>query len=308
VSRLSLIVPILLLMSICSFALLPLVPGTAASAVLGENASAAAVRQVNKELGTDRPIVQQYGTWLSHALRGDLGRSIVNHASVSASLKSRMPVSLELALVALSLAIALGVPLGVAAATRAGTALDTVLTVTAVLGVATPSFFLATVLVLLFSVHLHWLPVTGWVSLHTDPSQHLRHLALPVLALALGPMAIIMRMVRASVREVLNQDYIRTAVAKGLRRRVILTRHVLRNALLPAITLIALQMGAFAGGAIVVETMFGLPGVGRFSLTSMTNHDFPAIQATILMVGAFVMLCNLTADIAYGILNPRITH
>jgi peptide/nickel transport system permease protein len=306
--RVLLVVPLLLTLSIFSFVLLSLVPGNAASAVLGENASPAAKRQVEHELGLDKAAPVRYADWLRDAVRGDFGRSFVNRQPIADQLRTRFPVTLELAIVALALATVIGIPLGVVASLRPGSILDRAAMIFAVAGVAIPNFFLAMLLVLLFSVKLHWLPATGWIGISDDPLEHARHIVLPAIALVLAPTAIIARMTRTSMVGVLAEDYVRTARAKGLRRYTVVVRHALRNALIPTLTVLGLQLSALLGGTIIIESVFGLPGLGRLALTAVTSHDAPTIQAVVLLIGSGVLVVSLIVDLLYAYVNPRIRY
>lgn len=308
VRRVLLIIPLLLALSVVSFLLLAAVPGNAASAVLGENSSAEAKRQVERDLGLDRPAVVRYFDWLGNAARGDFGRSFVNRQPISGQLKARFPVTLELALVALTLATILGVPLGIVASLRPGSLVDRGAMLVAVAGVALPNFFLAMLFVLAFSVKLRWLPATGWVAFTDDPIQNIKHVVLPAIALLVAPMAVIARMTRTSMVGVLSEDYVRTARAKGLTRYTVVMRHALRNALIPTLTVLGLQLSVLLGGTIIIESVFGLPGLGRLALTAVSGHDTPTIQAVVLLIGAGVLLVSLIVDLLYAMVNPRIRY
>jgi peptide/nickel transport system permease protein len=291
-----------------SFLLLSLVPGDPAAAILGENASEEAVGQVRKDLGLDRPLLVRYVTWLADAFSGDLGRSYVDRRPVAKDIRARFPVTVELTLLSILLATAIAVPLGTLAGLRWGSKLDRGITGIAVAGVAVPGFFLAVVLVLIFGVELQWLPVLGWVPFSEDPGEHIKHLVLPVITMAAAPTAVIARMVRASVSETIRQDYVRTARAKGLGERTVVLRHALRNALIPTVTIIGLQLGVFLGGAIVIESIFGLPGLGLLSLRATSFHDYPTLQAVVVIMATGVLLVNLLVDSSYVLLDPRIRH
>lgn len=306
--RVLLIIPLLLLLSIFTFILNSVVPGDPTGAVLGENASAEAKKQVEKDLGLDRPMVVRYLDWLGNALTGEFGRSYANRQPITSQLKARFPVTVELAVVALVLATVFGIPLGVLASLRPGSVVDRFAMLFAVTGVALPNFFLAMLLVLLFAVNLHWLPATGWVGFTEDPWEHLRHLVLPAFALVLTPTAVIARMMRTSMVGVLAEDYVRTARAKGLRKYTVVVRHALRNALIPTLTVLGLQLSALLGGTIIIESVFGLPGLGRLALTAVTGHDTPTIQAVVLLIGAGVLMVSLLVDLLYAVVNPRIRY
>ncbi|MCC7363812.1 MAG: ABC transporter permease [Dehalococcoidia bacterium] len=306
--RVLLIVPLLLLLTIFAFVLNSVVPGDPTGAILGENANPEAKRQVEQELGLDRPMVVRYLDWLGNAAQGDFGRSYVNRQPITQQLQDRFPVTLELALVALVVATLLGIPLGVIAAVRPGSIVDRLAMVFAVAGVALPNFFLATLLVLFFSVKLHWLPATGWIPFSEDPVEHIRHVILPAATLVLTPTAIIARMMRTSMVGVLAEDYVRTARAKGLRKFTVVVRHALRNAMIPTLTVLGLQLSALLGGTIIIESVFGLPGLGRLALTAVTGHDSPTIQAVVLLIGTGVLTISLLVDLLYAYVNPRIRY
>ncbi|MFN0145157.1 MAG: ABC transporter permease [Dehalococcoidia bacterium] len=308
VERVLLMVPLLLVLTIVSFTVLSALPGDASAAILGENADPEAKRQVEESLGLDRPTHVRYLDWLGGVVTGDFGRSYVNRQPIQAQLKGRLPVTIELGLIALLCAAVLGVTLGVLASLRPRSVFDRFTMLMAVAGVAVPNFFLAMLLVLLFSVQVHWLPATGWVAFGEDPWEHLRHVALPVLALLLAPTAVIARMTRTSMISVLSEDYVRTARAKGLRKFTVVTRHALRNALIPTLTILGLQLGSLLGGAIIIESVFGLPGMGRLALSAVLSHDIPTIQAVVVVVGAGVLAANLAVDVLYAYVNPRIRY
>lgn len=308
VQRVLLTIPLLLTLTIVSFALLSITPGDPATAVLGENASATARQQVEHDLGLDHPVYVRYWNWLKGGLRGDFGRSYVNRQPIAGQLAERLPVTLELGVVSLALAALLGTPIGVLASLRPRSPLDRLSMMGAVGGVGMPNFFLAMLLVLLFSVKLHWLPATGWVSFASSPGDHIRHLILPVVALLVAPMAVIARMSRTGMISVLSEDYVRTARAKGLRQFTVVTRHALRNALIPTLTIVGLQLGVLLGGAIIIESVFGLPGMGRLALSAVTSHDIPTVQAVVLVIGANVLFVNLIVDLLYAYVNPRIRY
>lgn len=302
------LIPTLLLISVISFGLLSLVPGDPASSVLGENASKSAVQQVRQDLGLNRPIVVRYASWLGGALHGNFGRSFIDRRPVSQQIKQRLPVTLELTLAAMLLATLVAVPLGVIAGLRWGTSLDRVITAISVAGIAVPNFFLAVLLVLVFGIKLKWLPVLGWASLARSPGSNFRFILLPMLTLAVAPMAVIARMVRASIAETVRTDYVRTARAKGLSELVVIVRHALRNSLIATITIIGLQTGVLLGGSIIIESLFGLPGLGLLSLHATSQHDYPVLQAVVLVMASGVLIANLLVDVSYVFLDPRIRY
>ena len=289
--------------SIISFLLLNFAPGDAAEITLkrqnsGISPSKEAVAALRQELGLDAPLPVRYGRWVSDAVRGDLGESYRTGSSISGELFRRMPATLLLATTALALAVAVGIPLGVLAAVKRGTWLDTACRMLALVGAAIPSYVMAPALMLLFAVKLNWLPAIGYGS----PEQ----LILPAVALSFGTMAQLMRLTRASVLEILGQDYMRTARAKGLTETVIVWRHGLKNALLPVVTVLGTSTGYLLGGAIIIETIFGWPGVGQFMITGITQRDYPVVQGFVVYIAVIFLLVNLIVDISYRWLDPRL--
>lgn len=296
--------PLLLLgISIISFMLLNFAPGDAAEITLrrqngGVTPSPAAVSELRQELGLNDPLPVRYGRWVSHAVRGDLGESYRSGAPIANELFRRLPATLLLAATALALAVAAGIPLGVMAAMKRGTWLDTACRLLALVGAAVPSYVMAPALMLLFAVYLDWLPAIGYGSPKT--------LVLPAVALSFGTMAQLMRLTRASVLEVLGQDYMRTARAKGLSETVVIWRHGLKNALLPVVTVLGTSIGYLLGGAVIIETIFGWPGIGQFVVTGISQRDYPVVQGFVLYVAVIFLLVNLAVDVSYRWLDPRL--
>ena len=289
--------------SIISFLLLNFAPGDAAEITLkrqnsGISPSKEAVAALRQELGLAASLPVRYGRWVSDAVRGDLGESYRTGSSISGELFRRMPATLLLATTALALAVAVGIPLGILAAVKRGTWLDTACRMLALVGAAIPSYVMAPALMLLFAVKLDWLPAIGYGS----PEQ----LILPAVALSFGTMAQLMRLTRASVLEILGQDYMRTARAKGLTETVIVWRHGLKNALLPVVTVLGTSTGYLLGGAIIIETIFGWPGVGQFMITGITQRDYPVVQGFVVYIAVIFLLVNLIVDISYRWLDPRL--
>ncbi|MGL5826632.1 MAG: ABC transporter permease [Nocardioides sp.] len=326
VRRLGQLIPILLGLSIILFAWIRQLPGGPAVALLGERATPEKIAQVNKIYGLDRPIWEQYTKFLGRLVRGDLGVSVKTQRPVMTEWWDRFPATVELSVTAGLIAVVLGVGLGYGAARRHGTWLDSLAVSGSLLGVAIPVFFLGYVLKHLFAVKLGWLPASG----RQDPrlfSDHptgfyvldgivtgridvawdaFRHLVLPALALATIPLAVIARITRAAVLDVVHEDYVRTAEAKGLTKRTITRRHVLRNALLPVATVTGLQVGLLLAGAVLTETTFGLGGIGSFLVESIKARDYSVIQGFILMIAVIVVSVNLLVDISYGLIDPRV--
>ncbi len=289
--------------SIISFMLLNFAPGDAAEITLrrqngGVTPPREAVVALRQEMGLDDPLPVRYMRWVSSAVRGDLGDSYRTGNSIAAELFRRMPATLLLASTALALAVAAGIPLGVLAAVKRGTWLDTGCRLLALVGAAVPSYVLAPALMLLFAVKLDWLPAIGYGSPRT--------LVLPALALSFGTMAQLMRLTRASVLEVLGQDYMRTARAKGLSESVVVWRHGLKNALLPVVTVLGTSTGYLLGGAVIIETIFGWPGVGQFVVVGISQRDYPVVQGFVLYMAMTFLLINLAVDVSYRWLDPRL--
>jgi peptide/nickel transport system permease protein len=301
-------IPVLLGVSVLAFALIRLVPGDVVTATLGlhyTEAQGAALREAH---GLDRPAVVQYLLWLRNVATGELGHSLMADRPVTALIFERLPVTLELAGGSLIYALLTGIPLGVLAALRRSGPVDHACSIAGLAGISIPGFWLGTLLILLFSLKLGWLPSGDFVSLVDDPWANLEHMLLPVLALGTAVAAVIMRMTRSAVLDVLRQDYVRTARAKGVARSGVIVRHTLRNALVPVVTIAGLQAGYLLGGSVVIEEVFSLPGLGRLALEAIGNRDYPLLQGVLLFVaGGFVVL-NLLVDLLYSVLDPRIRY
>jgi peptide/nickel transport system permease protein len=326
VRRLLLLVPILLGLSILVFFWIRALPGSPAEAILGERATPESIAQARDQYGLDDPLYVQYWRYVQTIGSGDLGTSIASHRAITDELRERFPATIELALSAMVFATVIGVPLGFFAAKRHGGIFDHSSLFLSLIGVSIPIFFLAILLKWLFAVKLGWLPSVGRQDVLIT-AEHptnfyvldgivtgnwnaawdaVKHLVLPALALATIPLAIIARITRASVLDVQNEDYVRTARAKGLPPRTVDRRHVLRNAMLPVTTIIGLQVGLLLSGAILTETVFAFPGVGSWLQAAIENRDYPVLQGGILFVAIIVVFVNLLVDISYGLLNPRV--
>jgi peptide/nickel transport system permease protein len=307
--RLALAVPVLVLVSIVVFGLIYLSPGDPVTAIVGSDVlDPQVVAAVRAEMNLDQPPLVQYLLWFGRMVRGDLGYSFHLRESVGELLVQRLPVTAELALLSVVLSLVVSFPLGILAATRRGSWLDLLASTGSALGASMPAFWLAVLLVLLFSVQLRVLPAFGFVSLTSDPGGNIKSLLLPALTLAAGYAAILARLVRASLLDVLEEDYVRTARSKGLSNRAVIVGHALRSALLPVITTIGLESGRLLGGAVVTETIFALPGVGRLAVDAVNSHDLPTLQAVALLMATALLLSNLVADLLYGVADPRIRH
>lgn len=306
--RLLAIIPVLFGISVLVFGLVHLIPGDVAQILLGTQATDEQLQTLRRSFGLDRPLPVQYVDWLSHILRGDFGVSFRTNRPVLPDLVSRFGVTLQLTLTSMVIALALAIPLGAASAANRGKRTDAVTRVAALLGLSIPNFWLGTLLILAASQLFHWLPPVGFISLVDDPWLGFQTLVLPALALGMAVSAFIMRMVRSSLLEVLRQDFIRTAHAKGLSERAVLYRHALKNAFIPVLTVIGVQIGYLLGGAVVIESIFSLPGMGRFLLDSISNRDYSIVQGGVLLIALVFSLVNLSVDLVYGWLDPRIRY
>jgi peptide/nickel transport system permease protein len=298
----------LIVVSLIVFAVTQVLPGDAATMLLGENATPAALAAVRDRLGLDAPIWVQYGHWLAGVLQGDFGTSLRTGQAVGPVMIEALGRSLLLAALAIGFMLSLAVPLGILAAVRRGRAADLVVGLVSYVGVSLPEFVTATLFGLLFADWLQWLPATGYVPMTENPARSLAHLVLPVLTVSVILVAHVSRMVRSELVDVLHTDYIRAARLKGLTARAVLLKHGLRNALLPTITIVALDVGYLLGGVIVVEEIFALPGIGRQLIVAIEARDLPAIQAGALIMAATYSVVNFAADIAYAWLDKRIQY
>ena len=305
--RLLVLIPVLLGVSMLSFLLLYLIPGDVVDILMGqESGDPARLAEMRRLFGIDRPLPARYAEWLGEALRGDLGRSFVTRRPVLSEILTAFPVTLQLTAASLLVALAAGLPLGVLAAVRRGRASSMGISVLVLLVLSIPSFWLGILLILFTSLYLHWFPPQGLVLLWVQPVEALKQLVLPSLALGLALGAMVMRMTRSCILEVLAQDYVRTARAKGIAETLVIGHHALRNALIPVVTLVGLQFGYLLGGAIVIEEIFSLPGMGRLVLRSIAQRDFPLVQGVLLLAGTGVVLLNLCVDMLYLALDPRL--
>jgi peptide/nickel transport system permease protein len=322
------IIPVLLGVSIVVFFMVRAIPGDPAQIMLGQQATQAQVQQVRENMGLDKPIIVQYGLFLKDALRGDLGDSTVTGRPVTTELMVRLPATFELVAFAMLIAVLVGVPVGVISAVKQYSLLDKTTSVLALTGISMPIFWLAMILVVIFGVNLELLPfpgrldpttgitaITGLVLVDSLLTLNfagfwdgLLHLIMPALALATIPMAVVMRMTRSSMLEVMNEDYVRTARAKGVVPWRVIVKHALRNAMLPTITVIGLQVGLLMGGAIITETIFSWPGIGLYTYTSISSRDYASIQGVVLYGALLFVLINLLVDILYAVLDPRVRY
>jgi peptide/nickel transport system permease protein len=304
--RLMATVPVMVVVAIAVFGLLHVTPGDPAVIIAGDYATAEDVARIRGRLGLDRPFLTQVEIWLSNVAHGDLGISIFSGLPVTTLIRQRAEATVALTVLAMLISIGVGVPLGVLAAWKKGSALDRVVMVLAVSGFSMPVFWLGFVLVYVFAISLPWLPVQGYQPLASGLWPCLRHLILPAVTLSVVYMALIARMTRASMLGVLGEDYIRTAFAKGLTPEGVLVRHALKNASLPVVTIIGIGFALLIGGAVVTESVFALPGLGRLTVDAIVRRDYPVIQGVILVVSAVYVLINVVVDLLYVVLDPRI--
>lgn len=308
VERLALTLVLLVVISLATFSLMSLVIGDPVYAILGPEASAdqATIERLRQDLQLDRPIPVRYLDWLGHAVTGDLGRSFRQPVGVRDAVLARLPVTLELTAAAILLAVAVAIPLGTAAALRAGRPIDVALSAVAAFNLSVPNFFLGILLIYVFALRLGWLPSAGFVTATSDLPGNLRLMLLPTVTLAAAYGGGFARYVRSCMVEALGEDYVRTARAKGLGTVTIVSRHAVRNALIPLTTVISLEIASLFGGAVVTETIFSLPGVGTLLTESILGRDLPMVQGVVLFVTAAVVFTNLAVDLLYGFIDPRV--
>jgi peptide/nickel transport system permease protein len=283
-------------------------PGDPAAAMLGTNATREEIDALRKELWLDRPFLVQYGHWFSNALHGDLGISIIYREPITDIFAARLPITLYLSFLAFVLCTFLGIAAGIICAIRRGGMLDQLVSVCANIGIAIPVFWLGILCIYLFGLKTGWLPIYGWTSPFDDFMQSSKKAIMPVIMLAIPGISVLARQSRSSMLEVIRQDYIRTAQSKGLRERVVVLRHALKNALIPVVTLMGLHVRILVGGSVLVETVFSIPGMGRLIVAGALNKDFLIVQGGVLFIGAIVSLANLLVDISYGWLDPRVRY
>ena len=300
IKRILQVIPVLLIISFICFMMIRLVPGDPVANMLGVNASKEAIAAQRAELGLDKPLLTQYGDFLVKALQGDLGKSITTRRPVIDEIAQRYPATLKLALGATVFAAVVGITFGVLSAVKQNKLTDNVIMVFSLLSVSTPSFFLALVMMLLFSIHLGWLPSMG---LRTP-----LHYVLPIITLGMQSVGLIERTTRSSMLEVLRQDYIRTSRSRGISQAVIVMRHAFKNALIPVVTVVGLRFGGLLAGSMLVEAVFSVPGIGRFMVDGVLKRDYPVVQGTVLVLATTFVLVNLAVDLIYALIDPRIKY
>ena len=306
--RLWQIVPVMFLVSIAIFSIIHWIPGNPAQIIAGPNATPEQLAALEARLGLDQPIWMQYVIWLRNVLTGDLGVSYINKAEVAHLIAQRIPATVELAFAAVIVGVVIALPLGILAAVRPGSKVDLAVTTFSALSFAIPSFFLLVLLIVVFSQELRWLPPSGRPDPWEEPGLYFRSILLPALTLGIGVAAKLVRYLRSALLEVLDQDFVRTARAKGLRDRLVLMRHALPNALIPVVTIVGLQLGDLLSGAIIVESIYAWPGVGRLTIQAIGWRDYSLLQANVLLIVLAFLLVNLLTDLTYGWLDPRIRY
>lgn len=308
IRRLLSAIPVMIVVSLVTFVIIAIVPGDVTAEIAGAESTPEQREAIRRQLGLDRSMPEQALAWYGRLLQGDLGRSYLLNRTVADAVFERLPVTLSLAAIALVLAVVMGMLLGILAAVRHNTLVDQGAMTIALFGLSVPDFWFGLVLIAVFAVGLGWLPTGGYVPFAEDPAGWARSMALPAITLAITQMGVVARMTRSSMLDVMNQDYIRTAKAKGLRFRAVVFKHALLNAMIPIITVIGVMTGVVLGGAVVIETVFSLPGVGRLIVGAIQRRDFPIIQGGLLVTAATFVLVNILVDIAYGWLDPRVRH
>ncbi len=306
--RLALLVPLLIGVSIVTFLLIHLLPGNALELLIGvdQRMTVEQKAQLLHEYGLDASLPVQYLKWAEHVAHGDLGTSLRSGRSITTELRLRMPVTFELTLLAAIFGSIPAMLFGIVAAVRRNSWMDYLATLTTLVGVSMPNFWLATLLVLIFSLKLHWLPPIQYVPFTQDAGSNIKHMVLPAIALGAPLATVIMRQTRSAVLEMLGQDHVRVARAKGLREAIVLNRHVLRNALIPIITVLGIQIARLLGGVFIIEQIFALPGIGRLTLDAIQNRDYAIVQGTVLVIAVVSVLISLVVDVLYAIIDPRI--
>jgi peptide/nickel transport system permease protein len=304
--RLLQLVPTLFFVSVIAFLMVRAIPGDPAPMLLGPQAQPEQVDALRKKMGLDRPIWVQYRVWISDVFHGDLGHSWINGYSVASLIRLKLPATIALAIGTLVVALAVAIPVGILSALRVGSWFDRIASLYCALGLGVPTFWLGILLVLAFSLRLKWLPPSGYVPITEDPLSGLKVLILPSITLGVYYSAIFARFIRSSMLDVLRQDYVKVAMAKGLSARAVVAGHVLRNSMIPLVTVFGIQFGGLLGGVVIVEAIFGWPGLGRLLVTSIQKRDYAVVQGTILLSTVVFLVVNLITDLTYGLLDPRI--
>jgi peptide/nickel transport system permease protein len=304
--RLVLTIPVLFLVSLIVFTLINLIPGDPALLMAGGEAGRDVVEALRKQMGLDKPVVVRYLMWLHRLVQGDLGKSVRDGRPVLDVLLQKLPVTIQLAVVSMLVSWLIAIPTGIVAAWRRRTALDYAATTVALAGLSIPNFWLGIMLIYVFAVNLRWLPPSGYVEPWVDPVRSLTLTIMPATVLGTALAALVMRLLRSSMLEVLSTEFIRTAHAKGLADRAVILRHALKNAMIPVATVMGLQLGGLLGGAVITETIFAVPGIGRLAIESILTRDYPMVQGVVLFSAVAIVFVNFVVDIVYSLLDPRI--
>lgn len=304
--RLALTVPVLLLVTVIVFTLINMIPGDPALVFIGGEAGKEAVEALRKQMGLDRPLFVRYVLWLGRLVRGDLGKSVRDGRPVLDVLLLKLPVTVQLAAVALTVAWSIAIPAGVLAAWKRRSVIDYTATTVALAGISIPNFWLGIMLIYLFAVHLRLLPASGYIEPWIDPMRNIKLMIMPATVLGTALAALVMRLLRSSMLEVLGTEFIRTAHAKGLADKMVIVRHALKNAMIPVATVMGLQLGGLLGGAVITETIFAVPGIGRLAVESILTRDYPMVQGVVLFSAVAIVFVNFAVDVVYSFLDPRI--
>lgn len=308
VRRIINVLPVAFMVLLVTFSLIHIAPGNPAYTILGEQASRAAVKLLDQQMGLNQPLGLQFVEYVKHVVEGNLGYSLLDHQSVASLIVSRLPVTFELAFLAVVLSLLIALPAGILAAYRPNTWIDSLSRVLALVGAAVPNFWLALLLVYIFAVSLHWFPSLGWIPLNQGVGGNLWHIILPVVVLALPLVAITSRVLRGELMEVMRLMYIQVARSKGVREWGVVMRHGLRNALIPVVTVVGLQVGGLLGGVVITESIFSLPGMGQLVVNAIFNRDYPVLQGSVLFMALVVLAANLLVDLCYAWIDPRIRY
>lgn len=306
--RLVTTIPTLFIVTLLVFGLVRLLPGDPARLMLGEAANPQAIAELREQMGLNQSIIAQYGIWIGSMARGNMGRSLVDNTPVTRIILTKLPTTIELALLSMLVALLLAVPAGTISAVYRGGWLDNFVTVFSLTGISLPNFFLGILLIFFFSVRLRWVPASGYVSLFQNPVRNLTLMILPAITLGFSLGAVLTRYLRASLLETLSQDFVRTAVSKGVSKGNIIIKHGLRNAMIPVITAFGLQLGTLLGGAIITEQIFSIPGFGRLLVDAVSTRDLPIIQGVVLVAAVAAFFVSFLVDIVYAAADPRITY
>lgn len=308
IKRLFLVIPTLFVITLIVFAMTRLIPGDVVEMMFEEQAYAKDMAAMRALLGLDRPLHVQYVAWVGKVLRGDLGTSLWTKNPVIDEILYRLPVTLELGVLAMIFAVGMAIPIGVLSAVRQDTMTDYVARSFAIGGLSVPNFWLATIAIVLPAYYFGWTPPIQFITFTADPLGHLVQFLVPAFILGLSSAASVMRLTRAMMLEVLRQDYVRTAWSKGLRERMVVLKHALRNAIIPVITILGIQLAQVAGGTVIMETIFGLPGMGKFLFDALLQRDYPVVQGVNLLLASIIVLMNLATDLTYALIDPRIRY